>query len=322
MQSVEILEGDALEILRTMPEESIQACITSPPYFNLRDYGVDGQIGNEKTPQEYIERLVLVFHEVRRVLKANGTLWLNIGDSYAGSRKGRKADGTSCAYGKQATNAGSVEGIIKPSSKVWDGIKPKDLIGIPWMLAFALRDDGWYLRQDIIWHKPNPMPESVTDRCVKSHEYMFLLSKSKKYYFDYKAIQEETNPKYARRYASGFFNQKEQMNFMPDGRHNTAGLKNYTGKRNKRDVWRVASHGSSIPHFATFPEKLIEPCIIAATQKGDTVLDPFSGSGTTGVVAIKHGRNYVGIELNPKYVDISNRRFEKIQGDQMWLEGW
>lgn len=325
-----ILQGDSLEVLKSLPDCSIDCCVTSPPYFGLRDYGVDGQIGLEKTPEEYIQKLVDVFREVRRVLKDDGTLWLNIGDSYAGSKKGMLKNG-------QHTNDRSISSdyLQKAAGTLTKaktpGIKRKELIGIPWLLAFALRQDGWYLRQDIIWYKPNAMPESVKDRCTKSHEYIFLLSKSERYYFDYEAIKEP---------AVGFDNRPpagSNGTFTPNSRKRKGNFKtfrgggtytggrsfensirverqshgnspNETGKRNRRSVWSVATRGYKGAHFATFPEKLVEPCILAGTRPGGIVIDPFAGSGTVGVVAGKNNRNFIGIEINPDYVEISKSR--------------
>lgn len=282
-----IICGDALKVLRTLPDESVNMCVTSPPYYGLRDYGKYGQIGLESTPDAYICRLVGVFREVHRVLKYDGTLFVNIGDSYCGT-------------------------------KYLPGYKKKDLIGIPWMLAFGLRDAGWYLRQEIIWAKPNPMPESVRDRCTKSHEQIFLFSKNKKYYFDADAIKEEANPKYASRYKSAFnVGEKELQGCgRPNKAKNTAGFLTYTGYRNKRDVWTVQTAKYKEAHFATFPEKLIEPCILAGCPEGGVVLDPFSGAGTTGVVCAKHNRQYIGIELNEEYAKMSERRIG--EATQTW----
>lgn len=262
--------GDALELLRQLPDESVQCCVTSPPYWALRNYGIDGQIGMEPTPQEYISRMESVFKEVYRVLRNDGTLWLNIGDSYASNLKG---DGG--ASEKQLRNAGS---RYKISQRFDHGLKSKDLCGIPWRLAFALQAAGWYLRCDIIWSKPNPMPESVMDRPTKSHEYLFLMAKSERYYYDAEAIKEkmvdESDWEYRQRKAGG---------------------------RNKRSVWEIATMPYSGAHFATYPKALVEPCILAGTKPGDVVLDPFAGSGTTGVVAIEHGRKFIGFDLNEKY---------------------
>jgi DNA modification methylase len=263
----------------------------------------DEQLGLEETPEAYIEQMVAVFREVKRVLADDGTLWLNIGDSYAGSGKGANADGSVTATGKQATSKGTTMGTFAKGF-TGDGIKPKDMIGIPWMLAFALRADGWYLRQDIIWAKPNPMPESVTDRCTKSHEYVFLLSKSKQYFFDHVAIKEEatTAPTtgrvipYSAHIQTGGIATQNLGTSMPDG------------KRNKRDVWNIATKPFKEAHFAVMPEALVEPCVLAGSAVGDTVLDPFTGSGTVAVVALRHGRNFIGTELNPEYAKIAHNR--------------
>ncbi len=307
-----IIVGDAIDVLRQMETESVDCCVTSPPYYNLRDYGVEGQIGLETTPEEYISKLVDVFREVRRVLKNSGTLWLNIGDSYAGSGKGKNDIRTDNKGNKGSKVNSSLQGNFRSAE-----IKPKDLIGIPWLLAFALRADGWYLRQDIIWHKPNCMPESVRDRCTRSHEYIFLLSKSRKYYYDSEAIQENavTSDRNPPRGSEGTM-------FPNKGRRKQDDLGNrrYTGfneryfaqdaplKRNKRDVWSVSTCGYKGAHFAVFPEKLIEPCVLAGCPIGGTILDPFCGSGTVGVVAAKSERNFIGIELNPQYAEIAKKR--------------
>ena len=306
-----IIQGDALNVLKTLEDESINCCVTSPPYFNLRDYGCKGQIGLEKTPEEYIEKLVEIFREVKRVLKKDGTLWVNIADSYAGSGKGRNKDGIAKkeTFSKvQIGNEGSIGGVLAKTQA--DSCKPKDMIGIPWMLAFALRADGWYLRQDIIWHKPNPMPESVKDRCTKSHEYIFMFSKSPRYYFDNKAIQEPANEKYASRYKSAFnAGTKERSGGgRKNNATNTAGMKTYTGFRNKRDVWSVTTKAFKGAHFATFPPDLIEPCILAGCPNGGIVLDPFGGSGTTGMVAKQNGREFILIELSEEYIKICKER--------------
>lgn len=305
-----ILCGDALDKLRTLDSQSVQTCVTSPPYFALRDYGIDGQIGLEETPKEYIDKLVEVFREVKRVLRPDGTLWLNIADSYAGSTKAGKwregsarADGSVRGDGQSRRNRNGIGAV--------EGCKPKDLIGIPWMLAFALRADGWYLRQDIIWNKPNAMPESVRDRCTKSHEHIFLLTKQPRYYFDYEAIKEPAamkgNSKSFRGGGRSFYNSAEAT------RESHGNMKNETGTRNKRDVWTIATHPFKEAHFATFPEKLVEPCILAGCPEGGTVLDPFTGSGTTGVVAKKHGRNFIGIELNPEYREMAIKRINETE---------
>ena len=292
--------GDCLESLRAMPAESVQTCVTSPPYFGLRDYGVDGQIGLEATPDAFVARLVDVFREVRRVLRDDGTLWLNLGDSYNAGRDGGHAGGA-----KQASLTRH-NGIARSGANVVS-LKPKDLIGIPWRVAFALQADGWYLRQDIIWHKPNPMPESVTDRCTKAHEYVFLLSKSARYFYDADAIRQ--NPS-GRKDAIRSFGAAKERN---DGGKGFAldGLKG----ANRRSVWSVSTKPFKGAHFATFPPGLIEPCILAGAPVGGVVLDPFGGSGTTAGVAIKHGRRAVLCELNPEYAAMIPARIASIAGE-------
>jgi DNA modification methylase len=311
-----ILNADALHI--PLANGTVQTCVTSPPYFGLRNYNVDGQIGLEETPELYVEKLVAVFREVWRVLADTGTCWINLGDSYAGTTPGQggKSD-------KQTTNKGSFFEINRAkdrTSKRWggggvpatDGLKPKDLIGIPWMVAFALRADGWYLRSEIIWHKPNPMPESVTDRPTKSHEQIFLLSKSPRYFYDADAIKEEiTSPSSIAR------NRSTPRQIMSHASRDDGVLRNDFGRtyspeteagRNKRDVWTVNTKSYAAAHFATFPPKLIEPCILAGSREGDIVLDPFSGSGTTGEVSIRLRRRYVGLELNMDYIALQRER--------------
>jgi len=298
--------GDALDILKTMDDKSVNCCITSPPYWGLRDYGVEGQIGLEETPEEYVEKLVNIFRGVKRVLRDDGTLWLNLGDCYNGSGKafGQKPEHKNCGKIKQK------RGYDVPKPTMIDYLKPKDLIGIPWMVAFALRDDGWYLRQDIIWNKPNPMPESVTDRCTKAHEYIFLLSKSKKYYFDYEAIQEPTVTKDN----SNRDRDNTKLNNTP-GRTKMGGLKtNNYEYRNKRSVWEVNLKPYNEAHFATYPELLIVDCVKAGCPEGGIVVDPFIGACTTAIVARKLDRNYIGIELNPEYIKIGNRRLHNELG--------
>lgn len=273
----QIITGDALQELRQIPDGCINCCITSPPYYGLRDYGVEGQIGLESSPQEYIGKLVEIFREVRRVLRQDGALWLNIGDSYATRSGSQPPTNTRNKCGHTAKH-------------LPEGYKYKDLMGIPWMLAFALRADGWYLRQDIIWYKPNCMPESIHDRCTKSHEYIFLLSKSARYYFDAEAIRES--------------------------RGNTA---SNSGTRNKRSVWSIATGQFKAAHYATFPERLVEPCILAGCPEGGIVLDPFLGSGTTAVVARKLGRGCIGIEINPEYCRMADERISQ-DLDGKWRE--
>jgi len=296
-----ILIGDAIEKLRELPDESVQCCVTSPPYLGLRDYENDGQLGLEKTPEEFVENLVAVFREVKRVLKKDGTLWLNIGDSYASNQSA--GDRVSKYSPKQTTNAGKTGG----KQTVPKGLKPKDLVGVPWRVAFALQADGWYLRQEIIWSKPNPMPESVTDRCTKSHESIFLLTKSPRYFFDHEAIKEKT----LTRDNSDRDRDNTRLNNTP-GRTRMAGLKtNDYEKRNKRSVWEIATQPFSGAHFAVFPQKLPELCIKAGSRLNDTILDPFFGSGTTGLVAKKAGRKYIGIELNPEYAELAEERLSQ-----------
>jgi DNA modification methylase len=448
----QLLQGDCIKVLKTLAPKSVQCIVTSPPYYNLRDYGtaawvgggtemdingetlfecedckivlplskltsgcpncgqtmtpvecnhqyqkggrnpetsakqissagttfsqyekvckrcgaqrVDAQIGLEETPQQYVDKLVQVFREVRRVLKDDGTVWLNLGDSYNGSGKGGNPESSN--HTKQRTNVGSL--IDKPTRL--QGLKPKDLLGIPWAVAFALRADGWWLRSDIIWHKPNPMPESVTDRPTKSHEYIFLLTKCAQYYYDAEAIMEpasgdsgwEKQRQAGKGWPIGGKNPDASLlrndigrannhkNLQPDGQApntmhinrakglgepkgyglNGDGFKGHSGNydadgnllthekdgapaRNKRSVWTVSTQPYAGAHFATFPPKLIEPCILAGSRPGDTVLDPFNGSGTTGAVAIKHHRNYTGIDLNPAYIELTRKRFAAVQ---------
>lgn len=370
VKNYEIIEGDSLESLKSLPDGSIDCCITSPPYYGLRDYGtgkwiggdpncphrrlskysertttghaqpelagnvgdaiyktvcplcgavrVDKQIGLEETPEEYIEKLVAVFREVKRVLKDDGTLWVNIGDTYNGSKKGNT----------EVIKHKAVAQNSDFTKKKWSGAKSKDLIGIPWMLAFALRNDGWYLRQDIIWHKPNPMPESVSDRCTKSHEYIFLLSKNSSYYFDSEAIEEPANYdgrsdtllKGSNKYSDGSYMQNQNGQPFASGVHERWKFKQFDNDekyavRNKRDVWTVSTKPYKGAHFATFPEKLIEPMVLAGCPVGGVILDPFSGSGTTGVVALRNDRKYIGLELNKEYVDLSIKRIEESLGN-------
>ncbi|UZE84671.1 DNA-methyltransferase [Pseudomonas viciae] len=317
-----ILVGDCIDMMRTLPDQSVQTCITSPPYYGLRDYGVDGQIGLEETPAEFIARLVEVFREVRRVLRDDGTAWVNMGDSYAGSwgAQGRP-QGDGQMSGRSVTSARQIN--EHPRFKSGTGVrgreigmKSKDLMGIPWRLAFALQDDGWYLRQDIIWNKPNPMPESVRDRCTKSHEYIFLLSKSKRYYFDQLAIAEQAlDPR-------GPGN-VEPIESLPGERStensNIRGSLHKIGPRptrNRRSVWTVATRSFREAHFATFPPDLIRPCILAGAPRGGIVLDPVGGAGTTAVVAMQEGRKSILCELNPEYAAMAERRIAAA-----WLDG-
>lgn len=287
-----------------LDDNSIDCCITSPPYYGLRDYGVDNQIGLEESPEEYVKQLVNVFREVKRVLKPEGTLWLNLGDSYAGSGKGQWEQGK----GQKETYIPTKDSPQCSIQKTPGDLKPKDLVGIPWMVAFALRADGWYLRQDIIWHKPNPMPESVTDRCTKSHEYIFLLSKSERYFYDHEAIKEDTVYPVGSRPDKKKGDFKGKYHAHEDFKHISDSFRAIRDKRNKRSVWTITTKPFRGAHFATFPEKLIEPCILAGCPEGGIVLDPFIGAGTTAVVAWKNNRNYLGFELNPEYVKIATKR--------------
>jgi len=303
---VRVLVGDARVRLQELSGQSVQMCVTSPPYFGLRDYGVEGQMGLEQTPEAYVAALVGLFREVRRVMKDDGTVWMNLGDSYAANR----------AYQVPSTKGGpkhsDSQSVGGKGSSVPAGLKPKDLIGIPWRVAFALQADGWYLRQDIIWHKPNPMPESVRDRCTKAHEYLFLLSKSERYFWDAEAMREPAqHPKVMHKSTA---KTKEQQNaFMGHaptnlGRCGTA----EDGKRTRRSVWTIPTRPYRGAHFATFPPALIEPCILAGCRHADTILDPFGGSGTTGMVATQHGRHAILCELNAAYVPLMQ---ERIGGD-------
>jgi DNA modification methylase len=306
-----IIHADVLKGLATLPNESVHCCVTSPPYWGLRDYGVDGQLGLEKTPQEYIAKMVEVFREVRRVLRKDGTCWLNVGDSYAANRSYQVTDNKHIDVGNNM------------ASKIPDGLKPKDLCLIPFRLAIALQEDGWWVRSDIIWAKPNPMPESVTDRPTKSHEYMFLLTKSAKYYFDQEAVREQGTYIEPKPRPSGMERNgqkyREKVKYGGGGTSFSGHSGFYKangdlisdGTRNIRDVWFVNTQPTPEAHFATFPEALIVPCIKAGCPEGGTVLDPFFGSGTTGIVAKKLQRKYIGIELNEEYIKIAERRIEK-----------
>jgi len=330
MSDVQILNGDCREILPALPEKSVHCCVTSPPYFGLRDYGVEGQIGLEKTPRQFIREMVKVFREVRRVLRDDGTLWLNMGDSYSARFSG---------------NNGYTDGRTNRSERRGPGIagREKNILGMPWRVALALQADGWYLRQDIIWSKPNPMPESVRDRCTKSHEYIFLMSKKAKYFYDFEAIKEPASgTAHARRSyktPDGWDTSKGEGGhgqFHKDGREKgkvpgchpksapagsgikanesfSAAVVDLVNERNKRSVWTVATQAYSEAHFATFPEKLIEPCILAGCPEGGIVLDPFGGSGTTGRVAIKHRRKAILIELNEDYIPLQVKRLSSVQ---------
>ena len=307
-----IINGDCVDVLQMLPDQCVRMCVTSPPYFGLRDYGVEGQLGLEQTPEQYVSKMVAVFREVRRVLKDDGTLWLNIGDSYA--RAGGWADNSGLSGTKRGESGRArtnMTGYGSSSQKLAPGYKQKDLLGIPWMLAFALRADGWYLRQDIIWHKPNPMPESVRDRCTKAHEYIFLMSKSDRYYFDSDAMREDA----VKGAAGSSFNKGKTAEHQL-GRSSDA-ERVEDGKRNRRSVWSVATRPYKGAHFATFPSKLIEPCVMAGSRPGDTVLDVFGGSGTTAEVAINSQRSAILCELNPKYIPLSLSRIDAAVGRQL-----
>ena len=305
--------GNAVDVLRSFPAESVNMCVTSPPYYGLRDYGVAAQIGNEQTPYEYIQNLLLVFEEVKRVLKPDGTLWVNIADSYAGSGRGAWNNPPKDWKAKNLNPVNSKSLFAMP--KLWHGIKQKDMIGVPWLLAFSLRENGWYLRSDIIWHKKNCMPESVKDRPSKCYEHIFLLSKSSKYYYDYDAVKEPAAQSSILRYSHGVsdktkYKDRKQGIFMPRDKTD------FSDMRNRRDVWNVAINASHIPgHFAVYPEKLIEPCIMAGSAVGGVVLDPFFGSGTTGVVAVKNNRKFIGIDINPEYCKTAQIRINEISNE-------
>lgn len=302
--SIKIIQGDCLEGLEVLPSGSVHTCITSPPYFGLRDYGVEGQIGLEETPNAFVSRLVEVFREVRRVLRDDGTVWLNIGDSYAGAGYSNHHN----TGGAQRVDGG------KQKNLTGSGAKKKDLIGIPWRVAFALQADGWYLRQDIIWHKPNPMPESVKDRCTKAHEYIFMLTKSPRYYFDSEAIAEPVTESTVARLSQPTLASQAGSARVPGKTNGNMKAVGNGETRNRRSVWTVTTKPFKGAHFATFPPDLIEPCILAGAPAGGTVLDPFFGSGTTGLVAAKHGRKCIGLELNPEYVAIAKARLGLNEG--------
>jgi len=359
-QPHQILVGDCIEMMRTLPDGAAHTCVTSPPYYGLRDYGVDGQIGLEETPAAFIARLVDVFREVRRVLRDDGTAWVNMGDSYAGSRCGGNSQSITGVGRDESVTAARVRRTVASrrrdnetvprSDYAVSGFKAKDMMGMPWRLAFALQDDGWYLRQDIIWHKPNPMPESVRDRCTKAHEYIFLLSKSPKYFYDQSAILEPCSPNTHNRLSQDVLAQigsdranggaKSNGNMKAVARksngvgwgHGTDGEERARGRikdndsmnsalavmpteRNKRSVWTVPTHSFKGAHFATFPPDLIRPCIQAGSPRGGVVLDPFGGAGTTAVVAMEEGRKSILCELNPEYAAMAERRIASARLD-------
>lgn len=300
---VKLLQGDCLSVVKTLPDQSVNCVITSPPYWGLRDYKVEGQFGLEPTPDLYVQHLVELFREIKRVLRDDGTVWLNLGDSYNSQDAGKNPGGF---QGKAMRNnplmndAYTRNGATKKGHI--DGLKPKDLCGIPWRVAFALQADGWWLRSDIIWAKRNCMPESVKDRPTRSHEYIFLLSKSAKYYYDAEAIKEQSKAPDDNRGA-----RNNRKRFPTEEINGIRGPGIYP-MANKRDVWWVSTKPFKDAHFATFPEDLILPCVLAGCPINGTILDPFNGAGTTGVVALKNGRNYIGIELNPEYIAMSEKR--------------
>ena len=294
-----LLIGNSLEKIDEIKEKSVQAIVTSPPYWGLRDYNADGQLGEELVPEDFVRTLTTLFNKSKRVLKDDGTLWLNIGDTYFGAKGGHWEGGNSIT--NDAT--GGNYRMQRKAPPKHPRLKTKDLTGVPWMLAFSLQKDGWYLRQDIIWHKPNPMPEAVKDRCVKSHEYIFLLSLKPKYYFDYKAIQEKAVYVGDNRASRGDSRRDVLL------ANSMAADSQPTGEyRNKRSVWSINTAQSGEAHFAVFPEKIPEPCIKAGTKEGDVVLDPFMGSGTTANVAKRLGRKWIGIELNEEYARFINTK--------------
>lgn len=321
---MKLIQGDSLTELKKLGSESIQCCITSPPYWALRDYSVSGQIGLESTWQEYVDKICEVFSEVQRVLRKDGTLWLNLGDTYNGypGNRGMKGEGASfIAKYKQAPKVGQGHGLIAPD------LKTKDLIGIPWRVAFRLQEAGWYLRRPIIWEKPNISPESTKDRPSVSYEFLFLMSKSQRYYYDAEAIREPSmqsqfkwpgtwNLDHVRDHSAAAQNVPGKSEALKKKRKETAGGSYKVGTRNKRDVWRIATTGFKGAHFAVFPEKLVEPCILAGAPEGSAVLDPFMGSGTTGAVAARMGRDFVGIELNHEYLNMAEARIKRETAQQ------
>lgn len=312
--TIHLHNGDCLDVLRGMDAQSVQCCVTSPPYFGLRDYGHEGQIGLEDTPDAFVARLVEVFREVRRVLRDDGTLWLNLGDSYNSHDPGGYRDGEFLNPGGRQSDA--AKGVRNRAGTHVPGVKGKDLIGIPWRVAFALQEDGWYLRQDIIWHKPNPMPESVQDRCTKAHEYIFMLSKSPRYFFDAEAIKEPAAESSMSRLAQPTLASQAGSARANGGAKTNGPMKAVGcagGKRNRRSVWTVTTKPFKGAHFATFPPDLIEPCILAGAPVGGVVLDPFLGSGTTAATALRLGRRAIGIELNPDYMALAEARVADMQ---------
>ena len=311
--TVTIHTGDCREVLVTLPAASVDCVVTSPPYFGLRDYGNSGQIGLEATPEAYVAEMVAVFREVRRVLRDDGTLWLNLGDSYSSNGGPGWQGSTGPRDGGRFTGTRNTVAMREQARTAFQGLKPKDLIGIPWRVAFALQADGWYLRQDIIWSKPNPMPESVRDRCTKAHEYIFLLSKSSRYYYDAVAIAEPIAPSSVERLQPGanlprFGGGKYGENDAPEHRTKLGNEWKPSGARNRRSVWAVTTKPFTGAHFATFPPGIPEICIKAGCRIGGVILDPFGGAGTTGLVADRLGRHAILIELNPDYAEMARQR--------------
>jgi DNA modification methylase len=314
-----IIQGDCIEGMRTLPDDSVHCCVTSPPYWGLRDYGHDGQIGLESTPEAYVARMVEVFREVRRVLREDGTCWVNLGDSYGGAASNNQGGMSKIGGGKKSRDGAMFNGRSNAS-----GCRQKDLVGIPWRVAFALQADGWWLRQDIIWHKPNPMPESVRDRCTKAHEYVFLLTKNERYFYDAEAVKEPSS--------WGRVNDPA-WNAARAATNEKKGCGNRNGKstgfaewqpdqgRNRRSVWTVTTKPYSGAHFAVMPPDLVEPCIKAGCPEGGTVLDPFAGSGTTLAVAAELGRSGIGCELNPEYIALAERRIKDARSSVALFEG-
>jgi DNA modification methylase len=333
MSTQRIIPGDCIAGLRKLPDASVHCCVTSPPYWGLRDYGHDGQIGLESTPEAYVARMVDVFREVRRVLRDDGTLWLNLGDSYAAARGGTSMPAETLAGGVSGrgdivAKRGRESGYTPHRDPAAHGLKHKDLVGIPWRVAFALQADGWWLRQDIIWHKPNPMPESVTDRCTKAHEYVFLLTKSERYYYDAEAVSEATMESSLARSAAGFVTterdkQTEGVQTGAAKRQRYELREAFVAKptRNRRSVWTITTKPYSGAHFAVMPPDLVEPCIKAGCPEGGTVLDPFAGSGTTLAVAAELGRNAIGCELNPEYIALAEQRIKDARASVALFEG-
>jgi DNA modification methylase len=306
MNTHKIILGDCITGMKTLPDGCVHTCVTSPPYFGLRDYsGGDSELGQEETVDGYVKNMVEVFREVRRILRDDGTLWLNLGDTYAANRTYQVRQSV---QGEYCTNDERYGGR---GSKVPEGLKPKDLIGIPWRVAFALQADGWYLRQDIIWHKPNPMPESMEDRCTKAHEYIFLLSKKPKYYYDYEAVKEPVAGSTVNRLSQKNLPNQNGSTRVPGKTNGNMKAVGNTETRNRRSVWTVTTKGYKGAHFAVYPEDLIVPCVLAGCPENGTVFDPFTGSGTTAVVALKNGRNYIGTELNPEYVKLAEERIRE-----------